>query len=67
MKKNFIKSVAVILVTSFMVSGAFAASKKAKKEKKVKAKTILVGTGSSAPLYCYLMRMTHFQRGCKKH
>ena len=54
MKKSFIKSVAVILVASFMVSGAFAASKKAKKEKKVKAKTILVGTGSGSPLYCYL-------------
>ncbi len=54
MKKSFLKSVAVILVASFMVSGAFAASKKAKKEKKVKAKTILVGTGSSSPLYCYL-------------
>lgn len=54
MKKSFLKSVAVILVASFMVSGAFAASKKAKKEKKVKAKTILVGTGSGSPLYCYL-------------
>ena len=54
MKKSFLKSVAVILVASFMVSGAFAASKKAKKDKKVKAKTILVGTGSSSPLYSYL-------------
>ena len=54
MKKSFLKSVAVILVASFIASGAFAASKKAKKEKKVKAKTILVGTGSSSPLYCYL-------------
>lgn len=54
MKKSFLKSVAVILVASFMVSGAFAASKKTKKEKKVKSKTILVGTGSSSPLYCYL-------------
>ena len=54
MKKSFLKSVAVILVASFMVSGAFAATKKAKKEKKVKAKTILVGTGSGSPLYCYL-------------
>jgi L-cystine transport system substrate-binding protein len=54
MKKSFLKSVAVILVASFVVSGAFAASKKTKKEKKVKSKTILVGTGSSSPLYCYL-------------
>ena len=54
MKKSFLKTAAVILVASFMVSGAFAASKKTKKEKKVKAKTILVGTGSSSPLYCYL-------------
>ena len=54
MKKSFLKSVAVILVASFIVSGAFAASKKATKEKKVKTKTILVGTGSSSPLYCYL-------------
>ena len=28
MKKSFLKSVALILVASFMVSGAFAASKK---------------------------------------
>ena len=54
MKKSFLKTAAVILVASFMVSGAFGASKKAKKEKKVKAKTILVGTGSGSPLYCYL-------------
>ncbi len=53
MKKSFLKSVAVILVASFIVSGAFAASKKEKKSK-TKVQTILVGTGSSAPLYCYL-------------
>lgn len=53
MKKSFLKSVAVILVASFIASGAFAASKKEKKSK-TKVQTILVGTGSSAPLYCYL-------------
>ena len=53
MKKSFLKSVAVILVASFMVSGAFAASKKEKKSK-TKVQTILVGTGSNSPLYCYL-------------
>ena len=34
MKKSFLKTAAVILVASFMVSGAFAASKKTKKEAK---------------------------------
>ena len=54
MKKSFLKSLAVILVASVIVSGFFAACKKSKKETKVKAKTILVGTGSGSPLYCYL-------------
>ena len=54
MKKSFLKSLAVILVASVIVSGFFAACKKSKKEAKVKAKTILVGTGSGSPLYCYL-------------
>ena len=40
MKKNFIKSVAVILVASFVVSGVFAASKK--KEKTLKETELMM-------------------------
>ena len=54
MKKNFKKVIAFALAASFLVSGIFAAPKKAKKEKKAKSQTIIVGTGSDSKLYCYL-------------
>ena len=52
MKKYLIKSLTLLLAFSLFVGNAYAAKKE--KKSKTKVQTVLVGTGSSAPLYCYL-------------
>ncbi|MBO7583269.1 MAG: transporter substrate-binding domain-containing protein [Treponema sp.] len=50
MKKNVVKNIAVFAVSVLLIGNVFAA----KKEKKVKAKTVIVGTGKAFAPFCYL-------------
>lgn len=48
--KKIVTVIVFALISTLFVANVFAA----KKEKKAKAKTVIVGTGSDSPLYCYL-------------